>query len=262
MPPPAEPTEVPTPYYSDEHVTLYHGDCREWLVEQPDRSFDCVITDPPFDERTHSMARSNRNGYGTSGNGNRVLSGSSDVRFNAWDHPMQLWLFRHLGRITRRWVASSLGTDTAFRFEVEAPPEGLRVLRIGAWVKTNPMPIISADRPAMGWEPLAFMHRADTKPSWNGGGRALNYVGATAQGTGHPTSKPLPMVTEWVRMFTSPGDLILDPFAGSGTTGRAAKDLGRRAVLWEQREDFCELIAGRLSDSVRPAAETLFGGVA
>lgn len=70
------------------------------------------------------------------------------------------------------------------------------------------------------------------------------------------------MVTEWVRMFTNPGDLILDPCAGSGTTGRAAKDLGRRAVLWEEREDFCELTALRLSDSVRSAPDTLFGGVA
>lgn len=97
-----------TPYYSDESVTLYHGDCRDWLADQPDRSFDCVITDPPFDARTHSMARSNRNGYGTSGGGNRVLSGGSDVRFDSWNHPAQLVLFYHLGRVTRRWVASSL----------------------------------------------------------------------------------------------------------------------------------------------------------
>ena len=246
------------PYYQDHAVTLYHGDCRAWLTEQPGRSFDCVITDPPFDERTHSMARSNKTGVV----GNRILTGTSSVRFERWDHPAQLALFGELGRITRRWVVSSLSTDTAFRFQVEQAPPGLRVLRIGAWVKTNPMPIISADRPAMGWEPLAFMHRVDVKPAWNGGGRALNYVGPTAQGTGHPTSKPLPMVADWVRMFTNPGDLILDPCAGSGTTGRAAKDLGRRAVLWEEREDFCELTALRLSDSVRSAPDTLFGGVA
>lgn len=249
---------MPKPYYSDDLVTLYHGDCREALPAIEDQSVDCVITDPPFDERTHSMARTNRTGV----TGNRILSGTSSTRFEAWDHEAQLWLFGQLGRITRRWVATSMATDTAFRFQVEGPPEGLRVLRVGAWVKTNPMPIISADRPAMGWEPLVYMHRVDVKPTWNYGGRALNYVGPTAQGTGHPTSKPLPMVEEWVRAFTDPGDVIFDPCAGSGTTGRAAKNLGRRAVLWEEREDFCELIALRLSDSVRSAPDTLFGGVA
>lgn len=243
----------PTPYYEDDLVTLYHGDCREWLATQPDRSVDCVITDPPFDARTHSMARSNRNGYGTSGGGNRVLSGGSDVRFEAWDHPAQLALFGELGRIARRWVVSNVSTDTAFRFEVQDPPPGLRVLRIGAWIKTNPMPIVSADRPAMGWEPIAYMHRVDVKPTWNGGGRAANFVCPTSQGSGHPTQKPLGMVSQWVRWFTDPGDTILDPFAGSGTTMLAAKNEGRRAVGYEAREDFCELTAKRL------AQDTLFG---
>lgn len=243
------------PYYSDDSVTLYHGDSRSWLLEQPDRSFDCVITDPPFDERTHTMARTNKSSAPAGG---RALSGSRQ-EFASWDHSAQVELFEQLGRLTRRWVVSSLATDTAFRFQVAGVPDGLRLLRVGAWVKTNPMPIISADRPAMGWEPIAFMHRVDVKPSWHGGGRALNYIGPTAQGTGHPTSKPLPMVAEWVRMFTNPGDVILDPFSGSGTTARAAKDAGRRAVVWEEREDYCELIASRISDHIRPAADTLFG---
>lgn len=251
-----KPAQVqPEPYYSDDLVTLYHGDCLEWLTEQEDQSVDCVITDPPFDARTHSMARSNRAGYGTSAGGNRVLSGGSDVRFEALDHEAQLTLFAELGRITRRWVVSNVATDTVFRFEVEQPPAGLKVLRIGAWVKTNPMPIISADRPAMGWEPIAYMHRVDVKPTWNGGGRAANFVLPTSQGSGHPTQKPLGMVADWVRLFTNPGDLILDPFAGSGTTLRAAKDEGRRCVAWEAREDFCEIAAKRL------AQDTLFGEV-
>lgn len=240
------------PYYEDDFVTLYHGKSDRALAEMDDQSVDCVITDPPFDARTHSMARSNKAGVV----GNRILSGTSDVRFDRWDHPAQLALFAELGRITRRWVVSNVATDTAFRFEVEEPPPGLRVLRVGAWVKTNPMPIISADRPAMGWEPFVCLHRVDVKPSWNGGGKALNYVGPTAQGTGHPTSKPLPMVAGWVRAFTDPGDTILDPFAGSGTTLRAAKDEGRRCIAWEEREDFCEIAARRCSQ------DTLFGGVA
>jgi len=249
---------VPEPYYSDDLVTLYHGDCREALADMEDRSVDCVITDPPYDERTHTMARSECVGAPAGG---RVMSGAK-ATFRAYTHDEQLALFAELGRIARRWVVSTLATDTAFRFEVDVPPAGLRLLRVGAWIKTNPMPIYSGDRPAMGWEPIAYLHRDDAKPTWNGGGHAGNYVGPTAQRTGHPSAKPLPMVAEWVRRFTDPGDLILDPFVGTGTTLRAAKDEGRRAIGFEVYEPYAEIAASRLSDVVRSAPDTLFGGVA
>lgn len=234
------------PYYQDDTVTLYHGDALAVLADMGDQSIDAVITDPPFDARTHSMARSNR----TDMVGQRALSGSSSVRFESIDHDGQLALFAELGRVSRSWVVSNAATDTAFRFQVEQPPPGLRLLLVGAWVKTNPMPIISADRPAMGWEPIVYLHRDDVKPTWNGGGRAGNYVMPTSQGSGHPTQKPLDMVRDFVQRFTDPGDLILDPFAGTGTTLRAAVDEGRRAIGVEADERWCESIATRLSQTV------------
>ena len=230
-------------YYQDESVTLYHGDALAHLADMADRSVEAVITDPPFDARTHSMARSNRSDM----LGQRALSGSSSVRFESIDHEGQLALFGEMGRVSRSWVVSNAATDTAFRFQVEQAPPGLRVLRVGAWVKTNPMPIISADRPAMGWEPIVYLHRDDVKPSWNGGGRAGNYVMPTSQGSGHPTQKPLDMVRDFVRRFAGPGDTVLDPFAGTGTTLRAAVDEGRKAIGVEADERWCEHIATRLA---------------
>jgi len=112
------------------------------------------------------------------------------------------------------------------------------------------MPQISADRPGQGWESIAYMHRADVKPTWRGGGRHGNYILPVQQGEGHPTVKPLAMVSDWVRNFTEPGQTIFDPYAGSGTTGRAALNEGRKVILCEQREDYCELIARRLSQGV------------
>jgi site-specific DNA-methyltransferase (adenine-specific) len=55
--------------------------------------------------------------------------------------------------------------------------------------------------------------------------------------------------------LTNPGDTILDPFAGSGTTGRAAKDLGRKAVLIELEEKYCEIAAKRMAQAVLPFAQ-------
>ena len=218
-------------YYQDEHVTLYHGDCMELLPALP--IVDAIITDPPYSATTHSNAKSNKGtGHGT-----------KQINFAELDDPRTL--FEKLAPLTRRWIVANIDYKHAFQLDA-APPPGLRVLRIGVWVKTNPMPQISADRPAPGWEAIAYMHRADVKPAWNGGGKAGNYILPLAQNEGHPTSKPLPMVSDWVRKFTNHGDTILDPFAGSGTTLRAAVNEGRKAIGIEVDEKYCELIAKRL----------------
>lgn len=248
--PPSAPAQLPEPYYSDDLVTLYHGDCREILAALEDRSVDCVITDPPYSDRTHEMTRSNS--QGAKRHGNRVLSGT--FGFDSVTEEEVGTLLAEAGRISRGWVVANVDYRHAFTFDA-TPPRGLRLLRIGVWVKTNPNPQISGDRPAQGWEAIAYLHRDDLRPAWNGGGRAANFILGSDQKTGHPTSKPVPMVAQFVRWFTNPDNLILDPFAGSGTTLRAAKDEGRRAIGVELDEKFCEIAAKRL------AQDTLFGNL-
>ncbi|QHB37291.1 methyltransferase [Gordonia phage Gudmit] len=225
------------PYYSDDLVTLYHGDCREVLLGMDEKSVDAVITDPPYTERTHGAAKTNR------GKGHGVKA----VDFAAITDEDLRTVLAECGRVTARWVITSLDYAHAFAFDQE-PPTGLRSLRIGVWVKPNPMPQISADRPGQGWEAISFLHRADTKPAWNGGGKAGVWTHPVVQNTGHPTSKPLPMVEDWVRLFTNPGETVFDPFAGSGTTLIAAANENRRAIGVELEERYCELIAKRLSN--------------
>ncbi|QPL13940.1 methyltransferase [Gordonia phage NancyRae] len=227
------------PYYSDDTVTLYHGDCRELLVETGDQWVDAVITDPPYTARTHAGAKSNAGGRG----------GRRAIDFAHIDEPALRDILDECGRVTRGWVVATVAYQHAYQLEVD-PPAWLRTLRIGAWVKTNPMPQISADRPGQGWEAIAYMHRIDSPPAWNGGGKSGNYVLPTEQGTGHPTAKPLSMVQDFVRRFTLPGGIVLDPFAGGGTTLRAAANEGRRAIGVELDERYCEIAATRLSQTV------------
>lgn len=223
------------PYYADDLVTLYHGDSREALADMPDMSVDAVITDPPYSANTHDQAKTNK------GKGHGVKA----VSFDSVTEEELRVVFEQLGRVTRRWVVATVDYKHAFHFDW-TPPTGLRMLRIGVWVKPNPMPQISGDRPGQGWEAIAFMHRADVKPTWNGGGRSGVWTTAVAQNTGHPTAKPLPMLRDWVSLFTNPGDVVLDPYAGSGTTLRAAADNGRRAIGFEIDERYCEIAAKRL----------------
>lgn len=233
------------PYYQDDRVTLYLGDCREVLADISDQAVDCVITDPPYSDRTHAQAKSNK------GRGHGVKA----VTFASMSEADLTSVLTECGRVTRRWVISTLDYRHAFHVD-QTPPPGLRTLRIGVWVKPNPMPQISADRPGQGWEAIAFMHRKDAKPTWHGGGRAGVWTFPVEQGQGHPTAKPLAMVGDWVRLFTNPGDVILDPFAGSGTTLRASLDNGRRAIGVELEERYCEVIARRLAQGVLDLGET------
>lgn len=240
-------------YYQDDSVTLYHGSSIGGMAGMEDASVKAILTDPPYTERTHEGARSNSKDATAGG---RVLSGSKAAFGSITDEELRKVMVE-CGRVSRSWVVATLAYQHSFEFDIE-PPEGLRMMRVGVWVKTNPMPQISADRPGTGWESIAYMHRADTKPAWNGGGKHGNYILPTAQGEGHPTSKPLSMVSDWVRRFTEHGDTILDPFAGSGTTLRAAVDNGRKAIGYEINEAYCEVIAKRLSQG----ALDLFGSAA
>lgn len=240
------------PYYQDDLVTLFHGDSREGLATMADRSVSVVITDPPYSERTHEGTRSNSDR--AKGHGNRVLSGSFGFDSITVDELEQALV--QMGRVSSGWVVATLDYKHAFHFDWR-PPEGLRMLRVGVWVKPNPMPQISGDRPGQGWEAIAFMHRDDLRPKWNGGGRSGVWHSATSQNIGHPTAKPLSMIRDWVSLFSNVGDTILDPYAGSGTTLRAASDLGRKAIGYEIDERYCEVAAKRLGQQAFD-----FGGVA
>ncbi len=223
------------PYYADESVTLYHGDCREILASMASESVAAVITDPPYTERTHKKARTPER------DGVTAFAAITDADLDE--------ILAECGRVSTGWVISTLDYRHAVGYDVN-PPAGLKVQRLGVWVKTNPTPQLTGDRPAQGWESIAYMHRSDRRSSWSGGGAHGNHVSPIPPPEGHPTAKPLPLVAKWVRWFTKPGDLILDPFAGSGTTLRAALDEGRRAIGVELEERYCEVIARRLSQGV------------
>ena len=223
------------PYYQDEQVTLYHGDAFNILPILADKSVDAVITDPPYTERTHTKARSLTGTTVTEGI--QAFASITDAALSS--------ALMSMGRVTRGWVIATLDYRHAVQFDVE-PPQGLKCQRLGVWVKTNPTPQLTGDRPAQGWESIAYFHRADTRSRWNGGGVHGNYTMRIADPEGHPTAKPLPLIQDLVRKFTNRGDVVLDPFAGSGTTLRAAVNEGRRAIGVEIEERYCELIARRL----------------
>lgn len=207
------------------------------MADMADESVDAVITDPPYTERTHTKARANT--------ANGIKEG---INFDSFTDENLYKALEECGRLSKSWVIATLDYNHAFNFELN-PPSGLRQMRIGIWMKNNPMPQITGDRPSQGWEAISYLHKPK-KAIWNGGGSHGNYVSNLAAPTGHPTPKPVSMFQSFVERFTNFGNTVLDPFAGGGTTLVAARNLSRKAIGIELDEKYCEIAANRLSQQV------------
>lgn len=228
------------PYYQDEYATIYHGDCREVLPELG--PVDLVLTDPPFSATTHLGARSAPNA---------PYQGPAQVKidFAAWDYEAICAFYAQLAPVVSGWLVATMDWRHIYRLE-ESTPMGWRFVRFGVWVKPNSAPQFTGDRPATGWEGVAILHRADRKMSWNGGGNRAVWTHNIDSSGIHPTAKPVSLVAQWLKQFALFSETVLDPFMGSGTTLRAAKDLGIHSIGIELEERYCEIAAERLRQEV------------
>lgn len=151
-------------------------------------------------------------------------------------------------RVARRWVIAFCQVEAAMTW-ADAIGNYVRTM---VWVKPDGQPQYTGDRPGMGYESIVVCHRSGRK-RWNGGGRVGVFVAnkndrtAWVDGkTAHPTTKPTELMVELVGLFTDPSETILDPFAGSGTTGVASLRLGRKFIGIERDEKYFHLACERL----------------
>lgn len=217
---PVQPIVLPpfAPYYADDSVTIYNADCRQVLPFLP--KFDLLLTDPPY-------------GIGYGGKKNSV-GGTEGRAKNGW----------------RTWK-----TD----WDDEAPPRWL----IDMIQDAAKDAIVWGGNyyslpPSMGWLVWDKGQRdfslADAELAWTSRDKAVRCFDysrgeAARDGRVHPTQKPVALM-RWCLSLVEDAKTVLDPFAGSGTTGVAAKLEGRKATLVEISEEYCEKAADRLRQGV------------
>lgn len=212
------------PYYEEDGITIYHGDCREIA---PILAFDVLITDPPYGVQFAGKATKHSK-----------ATGGYDSQDDATVGP----------EVARMLIP--LATRAAIF-------SGIRLLRdypeprdIGCIFCPS-----GAGRGRWGftlWNPILFYGK---KPG------ACTPCGfqsfERSERNGHPCPKPIEWMNWAVGHTSLPGEMVIDPFCGSGTTLCAAKNSGRLAIGIDRSERYCEIAAERLSQRVLPLVETL-----
>ena len=203
-----------------EPVRVVQGDCLDVLRTLPDGCVDAVVTDPPYNV-----------GFAYTGD----LTGDHKTDYPEW---CGLW-WTELRRVCRGGIAVSVGMRNLSMWASLFPPDWWM-----CWHKPAAM-----GRCHVGfnnWEPIAIygkphslicdVVRAPIRPD-----KLLN---------GHPCPKPLNWARALVDKFCRPDGLVLDPFAGSGTTGVAAISEGRRCLLIEKEPAYAEICRRRVREAM------------
>ena len=243
-----------TPYYEQDGIMIYHGDCRE-VLPRIGNVFDCVIADPPYGQTSLFW----------------------DVPVDGWPQFLGLkssgsvWCFGSM----RSFLASSdfigwkLAQDVIWEKHNGSNFHNDRFRRVheqiahwyrGTWEAVYKSPVFTMDATARAVRrktrpPHTGHIEAGSYRSEDGGPRLQRSVIRVRSCHGvaeNETQKPVGILFPLVEYSCPPGGILCDPFAGSGSTGVAAKLSGRSAVLIEIREQQCEIAAKRLAQGALP----------
>ena len=214
------------PFYDDGTVTLYHGDAYELLPRLPHP--DLLLTDPPYELTATGGGMGAKRQY------------LADIA----------------GKIDDGFEIEML--DAFPNWCVFCGKQQLRALLAAAkdrrwalvtWNKPNPTPLTNANYLP---DTEYIVHAFQTGRLFGEYRDKARYIVHPVEQNdfGHPTVKPLAVMSKMIRLGTQPGETICDPFAGTGTTLVAAKLLGRRAIGIEREKKYCEIAIRRLSQGV------------
>jgi modification methylase len=243
--------------------TIIAGDCIAVLNDMPEGFVDLIFADPPYNlQLRQALWRPN----------NTLVDGVED----AWD---QVGSFEDYDRFSRAWLAACrrvlkpdgtlwvIGTyHNIHRLGAIIQDLGYWILNDVVWIKTNPMPNFRGVRLTNAHETLIWAARSpDSRHTFNhhaakvfNGGKQLRSDWSLPICTGperlmsggrklHSTQKPEALLERVLTIATRPGDLVLDPFFGTGTTGAVAKRLHRRWIGIERDPHYVEAALERIA---------------
>jgi len=218
------------PYYQDEWVTIYHGDCREILPLIPDKSIDLVLTDPPY-------------GVHHKKQGEPYMAGDN-INQLPFVLPIFYRLIREDGGL---FIFSSTEylRDALFAFQTY-----FRMHNLIIWDKVIPLYPHHTSHFKLQYEPILYGSRGLFYLKKDRCSDVIQCSIERGNNRVHPTQKPVDLVKKLIESTVDNKQLILDPFLGSGTTAYCAKKLNRKCIGIEIEEKYCEIAANRCRQMV------------
>ncbi|WP_107941844.1 DNA-methyltransferase [Metasolibacillus fluoroglycofenilyticus] len=252
-------------YEYQEQVLLYHNDSLELLKEFPDSSIDLIFADPPY-------FLSND---GVTCNGGKMVS----VNKGDWDKvshlPIEEFYYLFLIEAQRIikpsgsiWVSGTM--HNIYQIGYLMSKLEMRILNNITWQKKNPPPNLSCKMFTHSTETILwasknkkskFLFNYSLMKEENEGKQmkdvwSFSLTKKSEKNFGkHPTQKPLDLLRRIIKASSNPADLILDPFLGSGTTGVAAIELGRRFIGIDIKKEYVELAIKRIEHALQQQEE-------
>lgn len=226
-------------------ATLYHGNCIELMPQIGKVSH--VIGDPPYEKRLHD-AKAEMTALRTDG-GPELKALDFDAIDDIRDDFVAL-----AAEYSEGWLLAFCTMEGVARWADAINASPAKYKRACFWVKPDATPQMNGQGPAQGGEPFIVAWCGKGHAKWNAGGKRGVYthcVNGPERDGRHKTEKPRRLMSELVADFTSPGDVILDPFMGSGTTGVSAVMAGRSFIGIELNATYFEIACERIETVVR-----------
>ena len=231
---------------------LINDDCFNYLKNIENKSVDLILVDPPY----LISKKSNFKNYSDKANSDIITKyGSHSIDFGEWDKEEIDWdlLFKEYYRVLKDggtlifffdvWKSTMI-KEIAEKYKFKQP-------RIGQWHKTNPVPINSKINYLSNAIEYFFTFVKGKKPTFNSVYDNAVYRYPLCHGKerlDHPTQKPLGLISDLLLKHSKTGDLVLDTFAGTGTTGHACILNDRKYILIERDEKYFEILKKRIDE--------------
>lgn len=232
---------------------LIFGDCYDELKNIESNSVNLIIIDPPYNISKNSNFKKTSNNTSSE----LITKYNISIDFGEWDKEELDWskLFLEFKRILISGGTLIIFYDVWKSSELKKCADEFKFTqhRVGCWQKTNPVPINSKINYLSNATEYFFTFVKGKKPVFNSEYDNGFYQFPICHGKerlAHPTQKPLSLITELIKKHSNPEDLVLDCFAGSGTTGHACKLTNRKYILIEKDKTYFDLIDKRLNQNV------------
>lgn len=236
--------------------TIYNGDCTVEMQKIANDSVDLILTDPPYNlgnfmiNRSTNLAKMRENFFAN--------AGWDNLEFDEWVERMDSF-FEDAARIIKTGGSmiifmSIIKVETIIKL---AEKHGFYYKTTGIWHKLNPMPRnmnLHFVNSTEAW--IYFTYKKKTGTFNNENKMIHDFIETSVVSNGekkagkHPTQKPIALLEHFVKLLSNEGDLVVDPFMGSGSTGVVCKKLGRNFVGVEFDKEYYEIAQRRIEDCI------------